>query len=279
MSAVQKPRLCVSTWSLHRTLGRPSIYGPESEPAEFRVDSGALPLLELPARLADFGIRTLEICHFHLPTRDPDYLASLRAALAEAGVELFSLLIDGGDISDPANAERDLTWTEGWLETAAALSAGNARVSAGKSAPSDESIARSRAGFERLVAYIDANLGGSGLRLMTENWHTLLSTSDAVNALIDPLNERVGLCADFGNWSGPTKYDELASILPLAESCHAKCSFQTQTEFDRTDYTRCLDLAKDAGFTGPYTLIYDGPGDDEWLGISLERDVVEAYLK
>ncbi len=279
MPEVQHPRLSVSTWSLHRTLGRPPIYGPKSDPAVFRVDPDALPLLELPARLADFGIRTLEICHFHLPTCDPDYLASLRAALADAGVELFSLLIDGGDISDPESAEQDLAWTEGWLETAAALGAGKARVSAGKSAPNDESIARSRAGFERLAGYIDANLAGSSLRLMTENWHTLLSTSEAVHALLEPLNGRVGLCADFGNWSGPTKYDELAAILPLAESCHAKCSFQTQTEFDRDDYIRCLELAKGAGFSGPYTLIYDGPGEDEWLGLSLERDVVEAYLK
>jgi len=278
MSAVQKPRLSVSTWSLHRTLGRPPIYGPESEPAEFRIDSGALPLLELPARLADFGIRTLEICHFHLPTCAPDYLASLRTALSDAGVELFSLLIDGGDISNRDRAERDLAWTESWLDTAAVLGASNARVSAGKSTPSEESIARSRAGFERLASYIDTNLASSRLRLMTENWHALLSTSDAVNALLKPLNGRIGLCADFGNWSGPTKYDELAAILPLAESCHAKCSFQTEREFDGDDYIRCLDLTKDAGFSGPYTLIYDGPGDDEWLGLSLERDVVKAYL-
>jgi hypothetical protein len=278
MTDAQRPRLSVSTWSLHRTLGRPPFNGPEHSTTEFRVEPSALPLLALPARLADFGIRTLEICHFHLPTRDSDYLASLRTALADAGVTLFSLLIDGGDISDPEKAERDLAWTEGWLDTAAALGAANARVSAGKSAPSDQSIARSREGFERLAEYIDINLNGSGLRLMTENWHTLLSTSEAVHMLLKPLDGRVGLCADFGNWSGPTKYDELAAILPLAESCHAKCSFQTQTEFDREDYIRCLDLAKDAGFTGPYTLIYDGPGDHEWLGLGLERDVVTPYL-
>ena len=39
--------------------------------------------LELPARVAEFGIHTLEICHFHLPSVEKSYLAGLRAALTE----------------------------------------------------------------------------------------------------------------------------------------------------------------------------------------------------
>ena len=49
----RKPRLSVSTWSLHRTLGSPPIYGPGDEPGDFRSDEGALPLLDLPARGLD----------------------------------------------------------------------------------------------------------------------------------------------------------------------------------------------------------------------------------
>ena len=274
MSDLKKPRLSVSTWSLHRTLGRPPIYGPPGEPVDFRPVDGALPLLALPARLADYGIHTLEICHFHLPSREPGYLVQLRNALEESGIQLYSLLIDGGDISNPGTAARDLDWTESWLDVAAELGACNARVSAGKSAPTGENIARSRAGFERLAGYTE----GRNVCLMTENWHTLLSNAAVVNELLDSLDGRVGLCADFGNWSGPHKYDELAAILPRAESCHAKCSFMSQTGFDRDDFVRCLDLSRAAGFSGPYTLIYDGPGDDEWLGLDLEHDVVRPYL-
>src|SRR5579859_7169213 len=76
-------RLSVSTWSLHRTLGRPDIYGVE---VGFHIPTathgkGALLLLELPARLATFGIHTLELCHFHLPSLDPGYLAELHSEL------------------------------------------------------------------------------------------------------------------------------------------------------------------------------------------------------
>ena len=50
--------------------------------------------------MRDAGIGTLEICHFHFPDTDATTLRELRAALDVAGVELFSILIDMGDISN-----------------------------------------------------------------------------------------------------------------------------------------------------------------------------------
>ena len=89
--------------------------------------------MELPARLAAFGITTLEICHFHLPDLDTGYLSELRSALQAANIELFSLLIDEGDLTHPDHAERDLAWIGRWLEIAEHLGARRARVIAGKS--------------------------------------------------------------------------------------------------------------------------------------------------
>ena len=73
------PRLSVSTWSLHRHLGKPGFTGPAHDmqiPIETH-DKGPISLLELPAHVAEFGIRTLEICHFHLPSVEKTYLAEL----------------------------------------------------------------------------------------------------------------------------------------------------------------------------------------------------------
>ena len=83
------PRLSVSTWSLHRQLGKPGFTGPAHGmqiPIETH-NKGPISLLELPARVAEFGIRTLEICHFHLPSVEQSYLSELRAALADADVD------------------------------------------------------------------------------------------------------------------------------------------------------------------------------------------------
>lgn len=271
-----RARLSVSTWSLHRTLGQPAIYGPEQKGPKGRGSSSTvgLPLLELPARLADFGIQTLEICHFHLPSINANYLAQLRRALDANGIELWSLLIDGGDITHPEHAERDLQWIEGWLDVAGQLGARNARVIAGKADPSPEALERSRVGLQRLAQRAESH----GVRLMTENWFNLLSTPAAVLTLLDDLQGRVGLCVDFGNWSGPEKYDALAAIFPRGDSCHAKCHFDENGQMDRADYVRCLEIARAERLNGPYTLIYDGPSEDEWHGLALERDVVLPYL-
>ena len=61
-----------------------------------------------------------------------------------------------------------------------------------------------------------------------------------------------------------------------AEDTHAKCHFPSATEMDADDYGRCVDIAIAARYDGPFTLIYDGPNDDEWWGIAEERTFVEA---
>ena len=273
----QGPRLSVSTWSLHRQLGRPDFYGPE-EGKQIPVGShgsGELSLLELPARVADFGINTLELCHFHIPTLDKGYLNELRGALDAANVELFSLLIDNGDITHPEYADRDLNWIGEWIETAGILGATCARAIAGKAAPSAETLKMSGTGLQKLSERAEAN----GVRLMTENWFSVLSTPENVLTLLDSLDGKVGLCLDFGNWQGDTKYADFEEIAPRAESCHTKAHFSAPGEIDRTDYVRCLDLTQAAGFSGPHTLIYDGPGDNEWEGLTIERKVVQSYLR
>ncbi len=86
---------------------------------------------------------------------------------------------------------------------------------------------------------------------------------------------------DFGNWRGERKYADLAQIAPLATSTHAKADFPAAGRMDRDDFTRCLDLCRDAGFSGPHSLIFDGPLDadeDEWASLDQIRAAVTPYL-
>ena len=270
------PRLSVSTWSLHRQLGKPGFTGPAHGmqiPVETH-NKGPTSLLELPARVAEFDIHTLEICHFHLPSVEKTYLTELRAALADADVELFSLLIDDGDITHSTDAARDIAWIEKWIDIAGELGAKCARVIGGKADPSAETVAQSRDVLAQLTERADS----AGIRVMSENWFSIFSTPENVNTILSGLDGKVGLCLDFGNWRGDTKYEDLAAIASWAESCHTKAHFAAPREMDKEDYVQCLDLAQEAGFAGPHTLIYDGPGDDEWEGLALEREVVNPYL-
>jgi hypothetical protein len=265
-------RLAVSTWSLHRTLGNPAAYGPGQEmPAS---PQQGIPLLELPAKLAAFGIHTLEICHFHLPSRDRGYLRDVCTAMTDAGIEPFTLLIDAGDLTDPVHGGRDLEWIGAWLEDGAELGVERCRVIAGKAAASAETMAASIRGLRLLAERADS----LGLRLTTENWLGLMASPAQVLPVLDALEGRLGLCVDFGNWRGPSKYDDLAQLMPRAESFHAKCHFAEDGSMDQTDFVRCLELARAATLAGPYTLIYDGPSADEWAGLDAERALVLPYL-
>ncbi len=268
-------RLSVSTWSLHRQLG-PSWWDSPQQPEKIYSEPwgpGALTLLELPARLADFGVHTLEICHFHLPRLDDAYLEQVRDTLDSAGVSLFSLLIDDGDITCPQHQARDMAWIEGWLAVAGRLGADCARVIAGKTLD-DGAVERSRAALTALAE----TAGKHNVRLMTENWFAVTDTPEQVCSLLEPLREQVGLCVDFGNWKGADKYEGFAQVMTFAESTHAKCSFTAPLQANTGDFERCLQVCDAGNFSGPYTLIYDGPDDDEWAGLRLEADMVSPWL-
>jgi sugar phosphate isomerase/epimerase len=268
------PVTAVQSWSLQRTLGRPVAAGSFPWPGGMASNPGVgLPLLDLPAHLADRGFRVAQLCHFQLPSREAGYLADLRGALDDAGITLDALLLDTGDLSSPDAGDEHEAWTRGWIADAAALGARRIRVIGGRQAPSTDAIRASAARFRRLAE--DA----PGVRIVTENWHELLSGPDAVLQLLEETQGLVGLLIDLGNWKGATKYDDLRRIAPFAETCHAKChSTADGTALDRADYVRSLEVLAEAGFDGPLALVFEGPGDDEWSGLETERDIVREVF-
>jgi hypothetical protein len=266
-------RLSVSSWSLHRTLGSLPITDPADKPNP--APPGALPLLDLPREIAEHGIQTLEICHFHFPSTDDDFVSELCLALEASGVELWSLLIDGGDLNGE-HAARDFDWIRGWIEVAGKLGARNARVVAGQGAPTEENLVQSIASLEGLVEVADSN----GVRLMTENWFDTLGSPDAVHRVFADLSGNLDLCLDFGNWDKrPHKYADLASIARYATSCHARADFKSPDELDETDFRRCLKLTVDADFHGPYTLIPSGSSGDEWAALEVAASVARDFCE
>jgi sugar phosphate isomerase/epimerase len=265
-------RIAVSSWSLHRLLGTTyphDLSSHEVGPEEASYGEGTESLLGLPSALARHGIGRLELVSFHLRSRDPIYLEELRASLAASKVRLQTLLIDAGDLTDPVHGERDRNWIAGWIEVANALGAEHARIIAGKQKPTMAALDRSVAAL-RLLA--EGNRGSS-VRLVIENWFDLLPTPQQVHFVLDQLDGRVGLLADTGNWQGPGKYEDLRSIFGRAELCHAKAQFNNGL-LDEVDFAACIEAAESAGYTGPYTLIFDSAMPGEWDGIRHERDFV-----
>jgi hypothetical protein len=266
-------RLSVSSWALHSLIGKTYPGRPGDSDAYFIASQeGTLDLLDIPAALAKHGITTMEVCHFHLPSDDFAYHEQFKAALEEAGVELWNLLIDDGDITHPEHGKRDAAWALKWMDVAGSLGAKCVRVIAGKQDPTPENVQLST---ERLVALtIDAYL--RGLHLMTENWFSVASKPEYVQQIVGSANGALGLCLDFGNWGGETKYADLAEIAPLATSSHSKCSFANGIP-DTEDFRRCLHILRDVNYQGPFTLVYGEP-NSVWESIETQRQIVQEIL-
>jgi sugar phosphate isomerase/epimerase len=272
MSNLAPVYIAVSSWALHRTLGVSYPDSPEAGPSDsIRHSDGSLDILDLPKALRDAQFSAAELCHFHLPATDLGKIDELRHRFAEVGVKTLSLLIDAGDPSDPTHSERDATWMQGWVDVASRLGAERARVVAGKQPFSEEAFSQAATIVKRLAVYAKER----GVRLTTENWFPLLSTPEAVHRMLDLCEGDLGLCADFGNWESPRKYEDLPKILPRAETCHAKCDFLDASTIDMDDYGRCLKQAKEAGFDGPLVLVNGGP-EDEWKALAKTRAEIQT---
>ena len=81
-------RLSISSWSLHRALGSVfhNLDGSTTE-------NGDISLLELPAKIAERGIKTLEICHFHFPQIDDGYIDNVTFLVSGAPTGWFDFII------------------------------------------------------------------------------------------------------------------------------------------------------------------------------------------
>lgn len=268
------PQRAVSTWSLHRTLGQyiaedSAVGGGPFMPQNADADPNAL--MNLIPELATRGYQALQICHFHLESREPDYLRKVRAELEKHGVTLDALLIDAGDLS-ATDIEPQLAWYDSWLDAAVQLGAKRARLCAGRSEPTEALLQRSG----QLLARLAQN--HPDVRIVTENWMEMIPNAEALLTVLEAAGDDVGLLIDLGNWAKPGKYEQLALIADRAETCHAKCAFTDQGPDDE-DFRRALGTLKHVGYTGPLALIYDGPDPDEWGGLDAEWAIVQDVFQ
>lgn len=272
--------LSISTWSLHRLLGplRWTAWDDKQKKHITNIEEqdAVIDLLDLPAILKEKGFQAFELCHFHFPLTDALYLQRLKKACEDAGIRLYTLLLDYGDLSssDGLRVEADIQLIKEWIDIAAEVGAERVRVVAGDASPDDkEALIRASQHFNELATYAHKQ----GVKIITENFRSLLSTSENCLHIVNQSNDQIKLITDFGNMNGAVKYNELAAIIPYSDSIHAKPQYDPDGIPDKEEFRRCLDLLKQANYNGPIVIIYDGPGD-MWEGIERVKKIVEAYL-
>ena len=274
----------VSTVTLMKALGSPMY---EFDAASGRqtgapVEPATIDLLDIPAAAAAHGFRSFDLSVYHVPSVEPEYLADLRSAFEEAGVELFQLLIDTGDIDSADGSEQaaGIAHIKRWMEIAVELGATGVRYVPGDSEATPATIRASAEAFRELADYAVE----CGLRPATENYRRFNLKADDLLAVLDASERQYGLVADFGNARGPDKYETLEKIMPLATSIHAWAEVDDKGDLISEDFQRCLIMARDAGFDGPIMLQSGYPVDvfqrtrEVWTRVDEMRDEVKTVF-
>lgn len=268
-------RIAISSWTMHGCLGQ-VFYEHENGTAvnKNETSSKAMPLIDLPALVAQDGIHTLEICHFHFPHRDVSYLNELKSALDESNVELANLLIDTGNLSNPnvRKRRRDIEMIKKWQEVACQLGARGTRIDCGTEPATPITRKLSADALRELADF------GAGLNLATstENWRTTSLEAKDLLDIMEQAQRPLQLCVDFGNAEKTAdKYATLAALMPHGTSLHCKGHFE-ENQLDKDELFRSLTLAKEAEFDGHMALIYDQT-DAEWEKVLVLKEALEEF--
>ncbi len=216
-----------------------------------------LDLLDFPAEVAAHGVNCVDLCIQHIPNIEPGYLAELRAAFESAGVELYQLLIDLGEVasSDPDERSASIALTKRWMELAAELGSTGVRYVPGDSKPSPETIRQSGEAFRELYDYCVA----CGLEPATENYKVFNKEAEDLLQVLDIAERDYGVVADFGNANGPKKYQILEKLMPRATAIHQWVAIDADGTLNIEDSQRCLNMARECGFDGPVMLLGGKP--------------------
>lgn len=254
-------RAGLSSFSLHLpdALGDPWFEldaGGKSVSGSWR-GTPTLNLLAFPAEVAAHGINCVDLCIQHIPNIEPGYLAELRSAFQSAGVELYQLLIDLGEVasSDPDERSASIALTKRWMEIAAELAATGVRYVPGDSKPTSDTIRKSGEAFRELYDYCLE----CGLEPATENYKVFNNEADDLLQVLDIAERDYGVVADFSNANGPNKFDILEKLMPRATAIHQWVAIDDDGALNVEDSKRCLNMARDSGFDGPIMLLGGHP--------------------
>jgi len=277
-AADKRRRIAVSTWSFHNYFS----------PA--RGKSSALPgktleLLDFPEMIADrYKLHHVEFIAPHFGSLAPSYLKELKARLAKAHSYLVDIPVDipelrkGGGLSDPDEQVRGaaIEGARKWIDIGAEMGTRAVRCDPGKMKA--ENLAPTIHSYQQLAAYgkakgvdvIIENHGGVG----SEHPEELVKLFEGVG------KDFKGALPDFGNFPDePTRERGIKLLFPFARVvCHAKgLEFDAQGNETKFNFAKCMEISKQVGFKGIYSIEFEGPGDP-YVGVQKTLDELLRFL-
>jgi sugar phosphate isomerase/epimerase len=234
-------RVCVSSWSFHTLF--------EKQPA--------IDVRDFPAMVADrYHVHNVEIVLPHFLAAEPSLIREFKERLDRAHSRLVNMPLDFGELWEkPAISSIDATereaalalYTKG-IDVAHQLGSPSVRCDPGKVNIQDPQITIDS--YKRLAAYARAK----NIRVVVENHGDISRHPEILVQILKAAG--VGALPDFGNFPDQdTRERGLKAMFPIAgDVAHAKLR-------EGLDFARCMAIAKDAGFTGVFSIEAGGRGD------------------
>lgn len=274
----KRARVGISSWSFHN-------YFQATREKEFNLPGAMLVLLDFPEMIVDrYKVHNFEFVAPHFASTDPTYLKELKSRLVRTHSRLVNIPVDideidmEGGLSDPDEEVRDrvIAASKRWIDIAHDLGGRAVRCDPGKMdaaalAPTVDSYRKLAAyGKSKGVQVIIENHGGVG----SEHPEELVKLFKSVGGSF------IGALPDFGNFPDEiTREKGLPLLFPYARVVsHAKgLEFDASGNETKYDFTRCMAIAKTAGYKGVFSVEYEGPADP-YDGVQKVVNELERYL-
>lgn len=270
-------KISLAQWSLHKAL-----FAKEIDNLDF-------------ARIAreEFDIDGLEYVNqfFKDKAQDNAYLSEMKKIAADHGVENVLIMIDGeGGLGNGDEAERAKAVENHhkWVDAAHFLGCHAIRVNAYGEGAAEEVAAQAVKSLSELGDYA----AQANISVIVENHGGYSSNGQWLAGVMKEVGKsNVGTLPDFGNFciergqndAGDRvcleeydRYKGVKELMPFAKGVSAKShDFDASGNEIHTDFTKMMQIVKDAGYTGGFVGIeYEGSKTSEMEGIRLTKELL-----
>ncbi|MBT8310622.1 MAG: sugar phosphate isomerase/epimerase [Flavobacteriaceae bacterium] len=277
-------KLSLAQWSLHKAI----------------IDDRTLDPMDFADKAKELGFEGVEyvsqLYSYHIEKMGMQaVLDTLKVRSERTGMENLLIMIDGeGDLASPDEKIRDeaVEKHKKWIDAAQFLGCHSIRVNLFGSRNNDEWVKASTDGLIKLSAYAATR----NVNVLVENHGYLSSNADLLmNVMKQVALANCGTLPDFGNfclereggerWGAKCvkEYDKYVGVRVLmtwAKAVSAKSyDFDEAGNETTIDYTKMLQIVKDADYTGYIGVEYEGSRLSEEEGIIATRDLLISASK
>ncbi|NKI31015.1 sugar phosphate isomerase/epimerase family protein [Croceivirga thetidis] len=277
-------KLSLAQWSMHRMIREDG-----QDPYEFAAKAKAWGFegLEYVSQLYRDELEAADYSEEAMKK----FVDKCNAEAAKHGMQNLIIMIDGqGDLAtaDAAARKEAVENHYKWVDAAAAMGCHSIRVNLSGTQEPEAWVEASVDGLTQLSTYAkDKNVN-----IIVENHGGLSSKGELLAAVMTKVNmDNCGTLPDFGNFciewgewpecnEWYDRYKGMSELMPFAKAVSAKShDFDENGEEKHSDYTKMLQIVKDAGYSGYIGVEFEGSELSEEEGIIATRDLLVNTAK